>query len=253
MHPRKLLEPVNLFFGIINYHKTFDVPFGQILVLLFKPLFFLWRSFPLILPFYVFWPSSLENFKNKFSYNKLVSFYNSPFYWSHLIAHELSFAKEIYVKRIMDLIGKLEVNKKLRILEIGSGVGSYTTHLLNRGEVTTVDISKRSLRLIRTGKGVTAVTSSATMLPFGSANFELAICMDVLEHIPDPKSAVTAIMNVLNHEKGILIANYDIETHEKDHIGKFSKKEFESFLNENYKVRSYKFEVGSIVYVTSNK
>jgi len=78
--------------------------------------------------------------------------------------------------------------------------------------------------------------------------------MDVLEHIADPKNVVTALMKTLNRENGILIANYDIDTHEKDHIGKLTQLEFEIFSNENFYVtKKIKFEIGSLVYIIMNK
>lgn len=154
------------------------------------------------------------------------------------------------------MIVEFNKSQNIHILEAGCGVGSYTTHLSKIGEVTALDISQPSLRLIRfrIGKRVNTIMSSAEVLPFCLANFELAICMDVLEHIADPKNVVTALMKTLNRENGILIANYDIETHEKDHIGKLTQLEFEIFLNENFYVtKKIKFEIGSLVYIIMNK
>jgi 2-polyprenyl-3-methyl-5-hydroxy-6-metoxy-1,4-benzoquinol methylase len=251
-----MLEPIKLFYGMNRYCKTFNLSFGETLVSFFKCMYFLWLSFPILVPLYVFWPSSLEKFKDKFNSRKLMSFYNSPLYWSHLIPHEFSVAKQKYVKHILDLIVEFNKSQNIHILEAGCGVGSYTTHLSKIGEVTALDISQPSLRLIRfrIGKRVNTIMSSAEVLPFCLANFELAICMDVLEHIADPKNVVTALMKTLNRENGILIANYDIDTHEKDHIGKLTQLEFEIFSNENFYVtKKIKFEIGSLVYIIMNK
>jgi ubiquinone/menaquinone biosynthesis C-methylase UbiE len=251
-----MLEPIRLFYGMNSYRKTFNLSSGETLVSFFKCTYFLWHSFPILVPLYVFWPSSLEIFKNKFDFRKIMSFYNSPFYWSHLIPHEFSVAKQKYVKHILDLIVEFNKSQNIHIIEAGCGVGSYTTHLSKIGEVTALDISQPSLRLIRfrIGKKVNTIMSSAEALPFCSANFELAICMDVLEHIADPKNVVTALMNTLNRENGILIANYDIDTREKDHIGKPTQQEFEKFLTRNFCItKEVKFEIGSSVYIIMNQ
>ena len=76
----------------------------------------------------------------------------------------------------------------------------------------------------------------------------------LLEHLTDPKDAVTTLMSLLNRENGILIANYDIDTIEKDHIGKLTQEEFEFFLRRNFCIVSkIKFEIGSLVYVVASK
>lgn len=75
-----MLEPIKLFYGMNRYRKTFNLSFGETLVSFFKCMYFLWLSFPILVPLYVFWPSSLEKFKDKFNSRKLMSFYNSPLY-----------------------------------------------------------------------------------------------------------------------------------------------------------------------------
>jgi len=239
-----------------SYHKTFNLSLGETVLSFLRCTYFLWFSFPMLVPLYLFWPSSLEKFKDKYDSKKLMNFYNNPLYWAHLIPHEFSIAKQKYVKHILDLIVELNKNQNIKILEVGSGVGSYTMHLSKFGQVTSLDISQTSLRLIRfrVGKGVNTVVSSAQALPFYLANFGLALCMDVLEHIADPETAVISLMNILDRENGILIANYDIDTIEKDHIGKLTQKEFESFLERNfYIISKIKFEVGSLVYIVARK
>ena len=251
-----MVEPIKLFYGMNRYRKTFNLSFGETLVSFFKCMYFLWLSFPILVPLYVFWPSSLEKFKDNFDSRKLRRFYSSPLYWAHLIPHEFSVAKQKYVKHILDLIVELNKSQNIHILEVGCGVGSYTTHLSKIGEVTALDISQPSLRLIRfrIGKRVNTIVSSAEVLPFCLANFELTICMDVLEHIADPKNAVTALMSTLNCKNGVLIANYDIETHERDHIGKLTQQEFETFLKKNFHIiNKVKFEIGSSVYIIMNQ
>ncbi len=254
-YSQALNQPLEFFLAIIRYRQTFKLSFGEVFVSLFKCLYFLWLSYPILPPLYVLFPGVLQKFKNKFVFSELMSFYDSPLYWSHLIWAEFSFNKQNYVKQVLDLVKELlNGNQNPRILEVGSGVGSYTTHLSKIGKVVTVDISRRCLRLIRFRMNyVNEVASSAEFLPFHSPDFDLAVCLDVLEHLPDPRRAVDELVNSLNPENGVLIANYAIDVPEEDHIGKLSSKEFENFLEAKYRVtRKLSIEKGSLIYVVAS-
>lgn len=251
-----LNQPLEFFRAIIRYRDTFQIPFGEVFVSLFKCLTFLWLSYPILPPLYVLFPGVLQKFKDKFTSSEVMNFYDSPLYWSHLISAEFSFNKVDYVKQVLDSVKKqLSGNQNPHILEVGSGVGSYTTHLSKIGDVTTVDISRRSLSLIHFRlKQVNNVASSAEFLPFYNPNFDLAVCLDVLEHISDPRTAVEELVNSLKPKTGVLFTNYAIDVVEADHIGKLSLKEFENFLEEKFHVMGkLRFEVGSLIYVVTSK
>jgi len=255
MRFKLLLEPIHVILGILKYSKTFDFSLGETMVSLGRSLFCVWLGFPALAPIYVFFPSLLEDYKEKFTVENLMSFYNSPFYWSHLVVHEFSEAKREYVKHIIELIMKLGGTRRLRILDVGSGIGSYTVHLSRLGEVTYLDISRKSLHLTKQRSKVNAsgILASAEFLPVADASFDMAICLDILEHIAEPRGVIDAIMTVLGSEDSYLVANYDISCPERDHIGRLTRTEFEASIAQEFCISEFIFEVGSPVYVISKR
>jgi 2-polyprenyl-3-methyl-5-hydroxy-6-metoxy-1,4-benzoquinol methylase len=248
-------QPFDFFVGIYRCKKMFQLSFQETSITLFKCLSFLWYNYPIIPPLYVIYPGILEKFKDKFTRSKLKNFYDSPLYWSHLIAQEYTYNKQNYVKQTLGIMKKLNNNPNLRILEVGSGVGSYTAHFLKIGHVTTVDIARRSLGLIRYrfGNRVSEVISSVDALPFHSPQFDFVVCLDVLEHIADPRPAVDRLIDSLS-KNGFLLTNYAIDYPELDHIGVLSLQEFERYLEtKNCVTKKFALLGGSSIYaITKN-
>lgn len=84
-----------------------------------------------------------------------------------------------------------------RILEVGSGAG----HVLDRFrgfDRTGVDLSAAMIERARRrlGPGVPLLRGSALELPLRAAAFDVVLCTEVLEHVPDPAQAVTELMRV---------------------------------------------------------
>lgn len=94
-----------------------------------------------------------------------------------------------------------------RVLEVGCGVGAQTVHLIDgspRADLTAVDVSAESLARARArvaaarpGAEVTWVRADLHDLPFGDAEFDHLFVCFVLEHLPDPVAALTALRRVL--------------------------------------------------------
>jgi SAM-dependent methyltransferase len=77
-----------------------------------------------------------------------------------------------------------------RILDIGSGHGSYQAAFEERGgRVTLVDLVPRG--------GTRVVRGDAQRLPFRPGSFDGVVCSNVLEHLPSPARALAEIAAVL--------------------------------------------------------
>lgn len=102
-------------------------------------------------------------------------------------------------------------NKPGKVLDVGSNIGHFSYFLYEKGfEVTGIDIDDKFLdatrKHVKTEKmNIKFIKSSATELPFKDNTFDYAICLDVLEHIPDKEKALQEIYRVLKN-KGKLIA-----------------------------------------------
>jgi 2-polyprenyl-6-hydroxyphenyl methylase/3-demethylubiquinone-9 3-methyltransferase len=106
--------------------------------------------------------------------------------------HEINPLRLDYVDRLSDLAGKA-------VLDVGCGGGILAEAMAARGaRVTGIDLGASNievaqLHLLESGLDVdyrcTAVESLAAEQP---AAFDVVTCMELLEHVPDPGSVVTA-------------------------------------------------------------
>lgn len=119
-------------------------------------------------------------------------------------------ANVIYAPLLMKAMhGMIPQGEKLRILEIGSGIGSVSKFLLDFGELTATDISKRYTEILgdRFGhrKNVQVLQWDASEPPPQDlGTFDLIVSFNVLEHIEDDKKALS-IWSGLLRENGKLV------------------------------------------------
>jgi SAM-dependent methyltransferase len=95
-----------------------------------------------------------------------------------------------------------------RVLEIGSGVGNITKHLIPRAEYVASDINPlylRALGALTDDRPYLRTThcdvADAKTFPAASEGFDTVICLNVIEHIDDDHAALLNIKSVLS-ERG---------------------------------------------------
>ena len=82
------------------------------------------------------------------------------------------------------------------LLDVGVGDG-YTIRLLKpEGRVTGIDIDRESVTSAKE-RGIDAHEGSVYRIPFLDRSFGLVTCMEVLEHLEQPKDALKEIVRVL--------------------------------------------------------
>ena len=115
---------------------------------------------------------------------------------------------------------RLAVRPGDRILDIGCGSGRHTcaAYRLKGVRVTGADLNPTDLkearerlsfhdRLGEHGGGTWCLSAAdVTCLPFPDACFDLVVCSEVLEHIPDHESAMREIIRVLKHGKPLVVS-----------------------------------------------
>jgi SAM-dependent methyltransferase len=98
-----------------------------------------------------------------------------------------------------------------RILEIGVGEGIVTERVVERFPDATVvglDLPDDDLAGHWHERGLSCVFGDATTLPFPDDTFDLVLAIEVLEHLPHPARALTALARVC---AGSLVASVPFE------------------------------------------
>jgi SAM-dependent methyltransferase len=92
-----------------------------------------------------------------------------------------------------------------RILDAGCGSGRNMVDLAHRGSVTGIELSDASVALARQ-RGVGEVVAGSVMqMPFASDSFDLAVCLDVIEHLEDDLGALRELRRVVAAGGALLV------------------------------------------------
>jgi SAM-dependent methyltransferase len=142
-----------------------------------------------------------------------------------LQTHELEDAHWWYRgrRRIIDeLIRGLALRDGAQILDAGCGSGRNMVDLAELGTVTGVEISDASVERARLRDVGEIVQCSLTDLPLPEDTFDLAVCLDVVEHIEDEQGALREMLRVVRPGGSLLItvpayqwlwSNHDVINH----------------------------------------
>lgn len=99
--------------------------------------------------------------------------------------------------------------KKLKILDIGCGSGSYDRTLESmNNEVIGIDFSKHVIqKAVRKSKKekINYMISALPYLPFKEGSFDTVICIGVLQYIENESTVINEIARVLKMNKGDVI------------------------------------------------
>ncbi len=91
------------------------------------------------------------------------------------------------IERVLD---GLRLPQPARILDAGCGSGRNMIELARRGAVTGVELSETSVCLAR-ARGVGEVIQGSVLeMPFADDSFDLAVSLDVIEHLEDDEAAL---------------------------------------------------------------
>ena len=125
-------------------------------------------------------------------------------------------ARRLFRRRVDIAFDLMPSGQCDRALDAGTGAGFLLPGLAARcREVDGVDLSpvihytqgmldKRGLHNVK------LTEADLLHLPFAEPTFDLAVCLSVIEHIPDPEAALRELARVL-HNDGVLILGYPLE------------------------------------------
>jgi len=97
---------------------------------------------------------------------------------------------------VLDAIERLRLPADTRLLDAGCGSGAMLVHLRRFGSVTGADVNPVAVKYAL-NRGVGPVrAASIEQLPFADHEFDLLICLDVLEHVSDDCLALAELRRV---------------------------------------------------------
>jgi SAM-dependent methyltransferase len=109
-------------------------------------------------------------------------------------------------RRIIDvLLQQLELPPGVEILDAGCGSGRNMVELARFGTVTGLEISDASVARARERGIGEIVQCSITELPLPDARFDVAVCLDVIEHIEDDERALRELHRVIRPGGTLLV------------------------------------------------
>lgn len=98
-----------------------------------------------------------------------------------------------------------------RVLDMGSGVGTFSRYLAERGaEVVAADFSAVAVRyakdvVLKDTPNASAVVADIHRIPFDDESFDVTICSSTLEHVINPKQAMSELRRVTKRGGTLLI------------------------------------------------
>jgi len=109
----------------------------------------------------------------------------------------------LVTKRIGRAIEHMKIQPGETVLDVGIGTGGSLPYYPKHAKVLGVDLSSGMLREARKKiveesryDNITVFQGNALELPFEDSSFDLVLCLEVLEHIPDPAPALKELARV---------------------------------------------------------
>lgn len=103
------------------------------------------------------------------------------------------------------VIADLGLPADARILDAGCGSGRFMVELAKRGTVTGVELSDTSVALARRRAIGEVVAGSVLEMPFADASFDLAVSLDVVEHLEDDVAALRELRRTVAPGGALLV------------------------------------------------
>jgi SAM-dependent methyltransferase len=113
-----------------------------------------------------------------------------------------------FVARRRIFLGVLERNlepkEALQVLDVGCGGGATIERLRRYGSVLGMEISEEAVAYNRK-RGREVILGSIEQMPFAANSFDLALALDVIEHVPDDLQALQELFRILRPRGSLLV------------------------------------------------
>jgi SAM-dependent methyltransferase len=103
------------------------------------------------------------------------------------------------------VIERLQAPDGARILDAGCGSGRNMIDLAHYGVVSGIELSQTSARIAKQRHAGEVVEGSITAMPFADESFDMAVCLDVIEHLEDDVGALKELRRVITPGGSLLV------------------------------------------------
>jgi len=103
------------------------------------------------------------------------------------------------------VIAGLELPAPARVLDAGCGSGRNMIELSRLGSVTGVELSETSVALARQREAGEVISGSVLEMPFPDDSFDLAVSLDVIEHLEDDLTALRELRRTVAPGGALLV------------------------------------------------
>jgi SAM-dependent methyltransferase len=110
--------------------------------------------------------------------------------------------RRIVIERVLDRLG---LPDPARILDAGCGSGRNMVELVRRGSVTGIELSPPSVEIARERGCGEVVEGSVLEMPFADDSFDLAVSLDVIEHLQDDVAALRELRRTVAPGGALLV------------------------------------------------
>jgi SAM-dependent methyltransferase len=109
-------------------------------------------------------------------------------------------------RRVLEgVIADLGLPSDARILDAGCGSGRNMVELARFGAVTGVELSDTSVEIARARHAGEVIAGSVLEMPFGDGGFDLAVSLDVIEHLEDDLGALRELRRTVAPGGALLV------------------------------------------------
>jgi SAM-dependent methyltransferase len=109
-------------------------------------------------------------------------------------------------RRVLErVIDDLALGAGARILDAGCGSGRNMVELARHGVVTGVELSQTSVDLARARGAGEVIAGSVLEMPFPDQSFDLAVTLDVIEHLEDDLGALRELRRLVAPGGSLLV------------------------------------------------
>jgi SAM-dependent methyltransferase len=103
------------------------------------------------------------------------------------------------------VIAGLDLPTPARVLDAGCGSGRNMLELSRLGSVTGVELSETSVALARQRDAGEVISGSVLDMPFADDSFDLAVSLDVIEHLEDDLAALRELRRTVAPGGALLV------------------------------------------------